>query len=132
MKTRNPVHFDPNVAYILVGCLGGLGRSIASWMVDRGARHLIFLCRSGAEKMESTPFLQGLTSRGAVPEVIKCDITKHDTLLAAIERVKRKLPIKGVIHAAMVEGVSFTPFLHPAYYRACLSRQTNSSLGPVI
>ncbi len=124
MKTSNPVHFDPNVAYILAGCLGGLGRSIASWMVERGARHLIFLCRSGAEKMESTLLLQGLASLGAVPEVAKCDITKYDDLLAVIDRVGGKLPIKGVIHAAMVEGVSFTSFLHPAYYCAYLVKLT--------
>ena len=32
-----------SAAYLLVGGLGGLGRAISVWMVEHGARHLIFL-----------------------------------------------------------------------------------------
>lgn len=105
-KSGSLARFDPEAAYILAGCLGGLGRSIATWMVERGARHLVFLSRSGVARPESTLLLQELTSLGAVPEVVECDITQHDPLFAAVEGVSRQLPIKGVIHAAMVEGVS--------------------------
>ncbi|TGO19696.1 hypothetical protein BTUL_0003g01530 [Botrytis tulipae] len=38
-----------DASYLLIGCLGGLGRSLTSWMVERGARHLVFLSRSGTD-----------------------------------------------------------------------------------
>ncbi|KAJ5813636.1 Lovastatin nonaketide synthase [Penicillium pulvis] len=43
----SPLFLDPNASYILAGALGGIGRSIARWMVSRGAKQLIFLSRSG-------------------------------------------------------------------------------------
>jgi len=32
-----------DASYLLVGDLGGIGRAVASWMVEKGARHLVFL-----------------------------------------------------------------------------------------
>ncbi|KAJ9488614.1 hypothetical protein VN97_g4706 [Penicillium thymicola] len=40
--------FDPNASYVLVGGFGGIGRSVARWMVTRGAKNFIFVARSGA------------------------------------------------------------------------------------
>jgi hypothetical protein len=45
-SVRRP-SFDPHATYVLAGSLGGVGRSIASWMVDRSARSLAFLSPSG-------------------------------------------------------------------------------------
>ncbi|XXH01409.1 ubiquitin-specific protease ubp2 [Hypoxylon texense] len=33
--------FSPDKSYLMVGCLGGLGRSISKWMVSRGATSLV-------------------------------------------------------------------------------------------
>jgi hypothetical protein len=49
-KAATPLELDPNAAYILTGGLGGLGKSIATWMVERGARSPIFLSRSAGTK----------------------------------------------------------------------------------
>ena len=110
LKVLQPVtraSFDPSAAYLLVGCLGGLGRSLATWMVERGARHLIFFSRSGGHKPEAASILRDLAEAGAKPQVIRCDVTNEKDLVFAVEQVNTQLPIKGVIHAAMVEGVSF-------------------------
>lgn len=40
---KRPVELDNSAAYLLVGRLGGLGRLIARYMVQQGARDLIFL-----------------------------------------------------------------------------------------
>ena len=32
--------------YLMVGCLGGLGRALSEWMMSRGAQIIIFLSRS--------------------------------------------------------------------------------------
>ncbi|KAL7625750.1 hypothetical protein AAE478_004973 [Parahypoxylon ruwenzoriense] len=106
-KTCNRASFDPNATYVLIGCLGGLGRSLAVWMVDRGARHLVFLSRSGAEKTESALLMKELITMGADPEVIRCSVTDRDALVSAIEQISKHHSVKGVIHAAMVEGDAF-------------------------
>jgi hypothetical protein len=98
--------FDPNAAYLLVGCLGGLGRSLATWMVERGARHLVFLSRSGTDKPEAVSIVEELVRTGAKPEVIRCDVTNQEAVFSAVEKLSEAREVKGVIHAAMVEGVS--------------------------
>lgn len=47
------LQFSADATYLLVGCLGGLGRSLTSWMMDRGARDFVLLSRSGADKPEA-------------------------------------------------------------------------------
>ncbi|KAI6777704.1 Beta-ketoacyl synthase [Emericellopsis cladophorae] len=96
--------FDPTAAYLLVGCLGGLGRSLAAWMVERGARHLVFLSRSGADKPETVALVRDLEAAGAVPEVIRCDVICQKSVTLAVSDISCRTKVKGVIHAAMVEG----------------------------
>jgi hypothetical protein len=43
---------------------------------------------------------------GASADVFGCDITNYDCLASTLALVSSKLSIKGLIHAAMVEGVS--------------------------
>ena len=109
-KIARPVSratFDPNATYLLVGCLGGLGRSLSTWMVEQGARHLAFLSRSGTNKPEAVSIVEELVAAGAFPEVIQCNVTDLDALTSAVEHLSATRQVKGVIHAAMVEGVSF-------------------------
>ncbi|TLS21180.1 uncharacterized protein PpBr36_10650 [Pyricularia pennisetigena] len=50
---RNPktaTGLDPCSTYLLVGGLGGLGRSLALTLVESGARNIAFVSRSGLEK----------------------------------------------------------------------------------
>ncbi|KAI0131574.1 hypothetical protein F4814DRAFT_438015 [Daldinia grandis] len=46
--TRN-IQFQSDSSYLLVGGLGGLDRAVSNWMVEHGARHLIFLSRRAGE-----------------------------------------------------------------------------------
>ena len=43
--TLKQVAFDPNAAYLLAGCLGGIGRSISAWMAEHGAKHFVYVSR---------------------------------------------------------------------------------------
>lgn len=38
-----------DATYLLTGGLGGLGRSVSTWLAERGARHFVFLSRSAAK-----------------------------------------------------------------------------------
>nr|QIX11475.1 polyketide synthase [Cladonia metacorallifera]UUR48181.1 polyketide synthase 28 [Cladonia metacorallifera] len=97
-----PFQFDPQVSYMLVGGLGGLGRSIAQCMVDRGAKSVILLSRSGAQKPEAIQAVDEMKAEGAKVTVFACDVADRSRLKAVIEECTKTLPpIRGVIQAAM-------------------------------
>ncbi|ORY63304.1 uncharacterized protein BCR38DRAFT_475285 [Pseudomassariella vexata] len=91
--------FDPDAAYLLVGCLGGLGRSFSAWAVSRGARHLIYLSRSGAAGSEAQAFLDELAHNGVDITVVKGDVTSLTDVEAAVK--SSQYPIKGVVQGAL-------------------------------
>ena len=87
---------------MLVGGLGGLGRSIAQWMVDRGAKSIILVSRLGAQKPEAIQAVDELIAEGARVTVFACDVADRSGLTAVIEEcIKTLPPIQGVIQAAM-------------------------------
>ncbi|KAF2973192.1 hypothetical protein GQX73_g454 [Xylaria multiplex] len=106
--------FNPNAAYLLVGCLGGLGRSFSSWAVTRGARHLIYLSRNGAANAEAKAFLDELAESGVDVSVVKGDVTSLADVEAAVATAR--YPIAGVVQAALTlndglfESMSFDRF----------------------
>ncbi|KAI0154906.1 putative polyketide synthase [Xylariaceae sp. FL1272] len=98
--------FDPDGAYLLVGGLGGLGRALSLWMAERGARHIVYLSRSATRTPDAESLLNSLVGMGVSPQVLCCDITDYEAVEAAISSISASRSIKGLIHAAMVEGDS--------------------------
>ncbi|WP_438004842.1 SDR family NAD(P)-dependent oxidoreductase [Sorangium sp. So ce321] len=101
-RRAGDVDLRPDGSYLIVGGLGGLGLSLARWMVDRGARHLVLSGRSGASE-QARRAIDALEARGAQVVVAQADVSRRDQvidLLAAIDR--RAPPLRGVVHAAMV------------------------------
>ncbi|KAI0840953.1 polyketide synthase [Hypoxylon sp. FL0890] len=96
---RYETTFSPNKSYLMIGCLGGLGRSISRWMVSRGAKSLVFLGRSGLKKLEAKMLINDLIKRGANVEVVQGDVSRYDDVEKTIQQAP--FPIGGVIHAAM-------------------------------
>lgn len=96
----------PDASYLVVGGVGGLGRSIAHWLADHGAANLILLSRSaGDAHSTSGSFITGLREAGCRVVAISCDVSNKDDLARALERCRteEKLPlIRGVVQGAMV------------------------------
>jgi NADP-dependent 3-hydroxy acid dehydrogenase YdfG len=93
--------FRSDATYLLVGGLGGLGRSVAIWMAEHGARNVAFLSRSASTTCSDTAaFIDELSALGCNAQVIAGDVTKLDDVC----RVKREslLPVAGVIQMSMV------------------------------
>ncbi|QKX55823.1 uncharacterized protein TRUGW13939_02921 [Talaromyces rugulosus] len=90
---------SPDKAYILIGCLGGLGRSLSKWMFDRGARKFVFLGRSGADRGPARKLINELKVRGAETTVIRGDVSDAADVNAAVAQIQDS--IGGVVHAAM-------------------------------
>ena len=101
-SSRPRLRFCPNASYLLVGCLGGLGRSLASWMIERGAKHLIFVSRSGTDNPEAAALVESIRLLGAHVQILRADITSKTQLQRAMMDINPNLPIRGVVNAAMV------------------------------
>ncbi|MFT5687077.1 MAG: acyl transferase domain-containing protein, partial [Myxococcota bacterium] len=81
-------------AILITGGLGALGMTIAGWLVDQGARHLVLVSRSGRR----TERVAALESRGARVDVVAVDVSQRDALAAMLADLD--VPLCGVIHAA--------------------------------
>lgn len=98
-----PIHFHSNASYLLVGGLGGLGRLIATWMVDNGARNIIFLSRSAKEGPENTPFFDELRLKGCEVSAFAGSVTTLADVEAAVKQATK--PLAGVIQMSAVMRV---------------------------
>ncbi|KAL9053327.1 MAG: hypothetical protein Q9162_004827 [Coniocarpon cinnabarinum] len=108
-RSRYASRFDPSKSYLMVGCLGGLGRSISNWMHSQGAKIFIFLSRSGIEKPAAKSFVHDLQAKGATVDIIQGDVSNSDDVEKAVKAAMHRAPIGGVIQAAMgLSGSLFT------------------------
>lgn len=106
-KSPYKTTFDPDATYILVGCLGGLGQHYSRWMVDRGARDLTYLSRSGDATTEVRNFIAEIENRNVVVHVVKGDVTNIEDVKLAVASSKK--PVKGVVQAALTLQVCSQP-----------------------
>jgi hypothetical protein len=96
-----PLRFSPDASYVLSGGLGGIGRSVATWMAARGARNLIFLSSSGRITPAVTTMRETLEADGCHVHIFTCDVSDKQQLRLVVEQCKTLPPIKGVVQAAM-------------------------------
>ncbi|KAI9692407.1 MAG: Type I Iterative PKS [Bathelium mastoideum] len=91
---------DQSASYLLVGGLGGLGRAVSTWMVENGARSLIFLSRSAGVKTTDKGFIQELTDMGCNVQLARGSVTDINVVNEAIRTAAR--PLKGIIQMSMI------------------------------
>ncbi|RYP69053.1 hypothetical protein DL769_005371 [Monosporascus sp. CRB-8-3] len=102
--TAFSMRFSPEDVYLLVGCLGGLGRSLTTWMMEHGARHFAFISRSGTDRPEAAKLIKDITKAGAIARVFRGDAADVTDIKTVVDRITKEegKKIKGVVHAAMV------------------------------
>ncbi|OKP15072.1 Lovastatin diketide synthase LovF [Penicillium subrubescens] len=95
--------FHNEASYLLVGGLGGIGRAIAFWMVEHGAKYLILVNRSGLSTETARSTVQLLRDKGVEVAVHGCDISDEQAFKEMYTEILRTVPpIKGVIQGAMI------------------------------
>ncbi|HYO65268.1 MAG TPA: SDR family NAD(P)-dependent oxidoreductase, partial [Archangium sp.] len=91
--------FRADATYLITGGHGGFGRTVAEWMVARGARHLVLLGRSGASTPKAREALERLAQAGACVTVERADVTNRSELERVLSRIRREHPpLRGLIH----------------------------------
>ncbi|GKZ35553.1 hypothetical protein AbraIFM66950_006217 [Aspergillus brasiliensis] len=100
VQQKRATRFDSSGAYLLVGGLGGLGRSISTWMVERGARHLIYLSRSAGTTDAHLEFSHELASMGCRADFVQGTVMNLDDVTKAMAQAHGHL--KGIFQMSMV------------------------------
>lgn len=100
---QHPLELRANATYVLVGGLGGLGRGLAPYLAEHGAKHLAFFSRTDDVQPAAQKILDQLREQEVEAKVIVCDVANPDALKKAVAQIGRDMPpIKGVIQGAMV------------------------------
>ena len=92
--------FASDKTYLVVGGLGGLGRSMSEWLFRKGAKSIVFLSRSGDQSAQAKETVRWLQTRGVRVDVMKGDVTDLDVVRSCVNQTSQTLA--GVFHAAMV------------------------------
>lgn len=101
--TKQPLRVRQNGAYILAGGLGGLGRAVATYLVECGARYLIFLSRSAGSSESDRSFLGELASQGCHADMVAGSVANvADVKRAVVNATAAGRPIAGVLQLSMV------------------------------
>jgi acyl transferase domain-containing protein/surfactin synthase thioesterase subunit/acyl carrier protein len=97
-----PARLRADATYLVTGGLGGLGLAVASWMVERGARHVVLAGRS-APSAAAREAIAGMEEAGAEIFVMAADASQRGDVELVLERIGATYPpLRGVIHAAGV------------------------------
>jgi KR domain len=101
---RKDLVLRPDAAYLSVGGLGGLGRSIGSWLVEKGAKHIVFFSRSAGSLAKDDPYIKELEALGCTIQTFSGSVSNSSDVQRVIDSIGR--PIAGVLQASMVLRVS--------------------------
>lgn len=100
LKTQSrEIEIRSDATYLITGGLGGLGLTMAKWLVNKGAGNLILMGRSApTETAKQT--IADLSNSGAEITVALGDVSKVQDMTTILS--KTQVPLRGIIHAAGV------------------------------
>ena len=97
--TRDDFAFDPAASYLLVGGMGGLGRGVATWMAEHGARSLIFLSPNAGKRRNDLQLTSELEHMGCWVHTVAGRVEKMEDIQEALLCAPGK--VKGVLQMSM-------------------------------
>ncbi|MBX3566731.1 MAG: SDR family NAD(P)-dependent oxidoreductase [Rhizobiaceae bacterium] len=115
---RRDFRVDPEGVHLVVGGVGGFGLAAARWLVEHGARKVALATRRGKADEETTAAIARWAGLGVEAIVHGCDVTDEDSVDALLAALRRRGPIRTIVHAAMVLDDALIPNLTPERIRA--------------
>jgi hypothetical protein len=99
-KRQLGVKFDSSSYYLLVGGLGGIGMALSTWMVEQGARNLIFLSRNAGNSLQHSNFICELKNMGCTVHLVQGSVTSSSDVDRAVS-IAKSSRLKGILHMPM-------------------------------
>jgi acyl transferase domain-containing protein len=97
-----PGRFRADATYLITGGLAGLGLLTATWLVERGARHLLLIARS-EPSAPARAAIEAMEANGARVVTARGDVSDAAQLKAILTDAARSMPpLRGIVHSAGV------------------------------
>ncbi|NFF81604.1 SDR family NAD(P)-dependent oxidoreductase [Clostridium botulinum] len=115
------IEIKNNGAYIITGGMGGIGTEIAKYLASKNKVNIVLMNRTKLPNKEEWDEILAkkennnlitkinrvldIESKGAIVDIMSCDISDYDRMKLIIENIKEKYgKINGVIHGAGIAG----------------------------
>ena len=109
----------------------GFGLEIARWMVERGARHLVLLSRSGCKTDADREAVETIMEQGVEVLLAQADVSDPKAMTRLMGRIRSTLPpLAGVIHGAAVLDDASLPGMDMAKFERVFNPEGPGRLEP--
>jgi len=126
-----------DASYLVTGGLGMLGRSVAKWLISKGAKHLVLTGRKASADAAKELF-RAAEACGATVNIVASDTSRDDDLRELMRTISEKFPpLKGVVHSvgvlddgilAQLDWDRFSRVFEPKVYGSWLLHELTKSL----
>ena len=133
----HPLRVRSDATYLVTGGLGMLGRSVAEWLINKGAKHLVLTGRNASAEAAQAVLRMAATN-GATIHVVAADISRDEDVSRLIRTIGDQLPpLRGVVQSAGVldDGIlaqlnwdRFEPLFEPRVYGSWLLHEHTKGL----
>jgi len=90
-------------SYLITGGMSGFGLEIAEWLVEKGAKNLVLIGRSGIPDELTRGRITQLKERADTILIRAVDVTNFPDMKRLFSEIETDLPpLKGILHCAMV------------------------------
>ncbi|MGB3533335.1 MAG: SDR family NAD(P)-dependent oxidoreductase, partial [Microcoleaceae cyanobacterium] len=98
--SNSPIRGDGT--YLITGGFGGLGLLLASWLVEKGAKHLVLVSRRSVNPEIQSKITQ-LEEAGVQVLIEQADVSNFNQITDICQNIEQNMPpLRGVFHAAGV------------------------------
>src|SRR5262245_26395807 len=126
-----------DATYLVTGGLGMLGRSVAKWLISKGAKHLVLTGRSASSEGAQELF-GGAETNSAAVRLVAADISRDEDVSYLMQTMRSELPplicvvqSAGVVDdgiLAQLDWDRFAPLFEPRVYGSWLLHEHTKSL----
>jgi NADPH:quinone reductase-like Zn-dependent oxidoreductase/acyl carrier protein len=112
--------FDPDGTYLITGGIGGLGLTVARWMVGRGAQRVVLMSR----RAPSSEVQEAIAAMGGDVRAVQADVSDRDELAGVLSSIKE---LRGVVHAAGILDDALLLHQTPESFRSVMASKVDGA-----
>src|SRR5580765_836608 len=120
-------YMNPKKSYVLIGGLGGFGLELANWMIDRGARFIILVSRTGIRAGYQASRVRHWREKGIKIVISTADITTSSGAECLIDESNRLAPVGGIFNLAAVMRDALLENMHVADFETVILPKVNGT-----
>ncbi|MEM9257223.1 MAG: type I polyketide synthase, partial [Pseudomonadota bacterium] len=113
-------NLDSDARYLVTGPFGGIGLALSQLLVDRGARHLCLVSRSGPVAEDAATAVQRWRDSGVEVDTPMLDVADPAAVAELFSAMDDRHPLRGVLHTAGTTADGMLEDLTPADFERVL------------